>query len=98
LSWWAVKTATLVIVRRLLGGHVVFDRITAEPGVMGGQPCIRGMRFPVKTIVHMIARGMSVEQVLAEHPDLEPADIEQALEFAAASLESDFYLPLRHSA
>jgi uncharacterized protein (DUF433 family) len=77
---------------------VVFDRITAEPGVMGGQPCIRGMRFPVKTVVHMIARGMSVEQVLAEHPDLERADIEQALEFTAASLESDFYLPLRHSA
>lgn len=77
---------------------MVFDRITAEPGVMGGQPCIRGMRFPVKTVVHMIARGMSIEQVLQEHPDLERADIEQALEFAAASLESDFYLPLRHSA
>jgi uncharacterized protein (DUF433 family) len=56
------------------------------------------MRFPVKTVVHMIARGMSIEQVLQEHPDLERADIEQALEFAAASLESDFYLPLRHSA
>jgi len=77
---------------------VGFDRITADPGVMGGQPCIRGLRFPVKTVVHMIARGMSVEQVLAEHPDLEPEDVTEALEFAAVSLESDVYLPLRHSA
>lgn len=77
---------------------MVLDRITTHPGVMGGQPCVRGMRFPVKTIVHMVARGMSVEQILAEHPDLEAADIQQALEFAAASLDADSYLPLRHSA
>jgi uncharacterized protein (DUF433 family) len=77
---------------------MAFDRITAEPGVMGGQPCIRGMRFPVRTIVHMVARGMSVDQILEEHPDLEGADIQQALEFAAASLDSDRYLPLRRSA
>lgn len=77
---------------------MVFDRITATPGVMGGQPCIRGMRFPVKTVVHMVARGMSVEQILGEHPDLEEADVRPALEFAAASLDSDTYLPLRHSA
>lgn len=77
---------------------MAFDRITATPGVMGGQPCIRDMRFPVKTIVHMVAQGMSTEQILDEHPDLESADIQQALEFAAVSLDSDTYLPLRHSA
>ncbi|WP_269189781.1 DUF433 domain-containing protein [Haloechinothrix halophila] len=67
-------------------------------GGYGGQPCIRGMRFPVKTIVHMVAQGMSTEQILAEHPDLEAEDVRQALEFAAASLDADSYLPLRHSA
>lgn len=75
-----------------------FDRITAEPGKMNGQPCIRGLRFPVKTVVRMVAGGMTVDQILTEHPDLEEADIQQALEFAAASLEADSYLPLRRSA
>jgi uncharacterized protein (DUF433 family) len=77
---------------------VTFDRITADPAVMNGQPCIRGMRFPVKTVVRMVAGGMTVEQILAEHPDLEASDIQQALEFAAASLDADTYLPLRRSA
>jgi len=76
----------------------VLDRITTRPDVMGGRPCIRDMRFPVKTIVHMVARGMSVEEILAEHPDLEADDIRQALEFAAMSLDWDSYLPLRHPA
>lgn len=77
---------------------MAFDRITADPDVMGGQPTIRGMRFPVKTVVRMVAGGMSTQQILAEHPDLEEDDIRQALEFAAASLEADVYLPLSHSA
>lgn len=75
-----------------------FERITAEPGKMNGQPCIRDLRFPVKTVVRMVAAGMTTEQILAEHPDLEDADIHQALEFAAASLDADSYLPLRRSA
>lgn len=69
-----------------------FERITAEPGKMNGQPCIRDLRFPVKTVVRMVAAGMTTEQILAEHPDLEDADIHQALEFAAASLDADSYL------
>ncbi|MFW6034000.1 MAG: DUF433 domain-containing protein [bacterium] len=69
-----------------------FERITAEPGKMNGQPCIRDLRFPVKTVVRMVAAGMTTEQILAEHPDLEEADIHQALEFAAASLDADSYL------
>lgn len=65
---------------------------------MNGQPCIRNLRFPVKTVVRMVAAGMSTQQILAEHPDLEEADVHQALEFAAASLDSDSYLLLRRSA
>ncbi len=76
----------------------MFERITADPAIMGGQPTIRGMRFPVKTVVRMVAQGMSNEQILAEHPDLEAADIKAALEYAAALLDADTYLPLAHSA
>jgi uncharacterized protein (DUF433 family) len=60
-----------------------FDRITVDPEKMGGVPCIRGMRFPVATVVRMVADGMSIDEILAAHPDLEPEDIRQALQFAA---------------
>lgn len=67
----------------------IFDRITEDPGKMNGQLCIRGMRVPLKTIVRMVAGGMSVAEIVAEHPDLEEDDVRQALEFAAASSEAD---------
>lgn len=76
----------------------MFERITVDPTVMGGQPTIRGLRFPVKTVVRMVAQGMSNEQILAEHPDLEAADIRAALEYAAAALDAETYLPLAPSA
>lgn len=63
-----------------------FPRITAEPDKMGGMPCIRGLRIPVATVVGMIANGMSVEDILAEYPDLEKADIFEALSFAAEAV------------
>ena len=64
-----------------------FTRITIEPGKMGGAPCIRGMRFPVATVVRMVAAGMSVQQILDEHPALEAEDIAEALRFAAAAVD-----------
>jgi uncharacterized protein (DUF433 family) len=60
-----------------------FDRITFDPQIMGGRACIRGMRIPVSVIVKQIAHGASREQVLADYPDLEPEDVQQALEYAA---------------
>jgi uncharacterized protein (DUF433 family) len=50
---------------------------------MGGRACIRGMRITVATVVGQIAHGATKEQVLADYPDLEPEDIQQALEYAA---------------
>jgi uncharacterized protein (DUF433 family) len=73
---------------------VSFERITADPAIMGGQPTIRGLRFPVKTVVRMVAGGMTIPQILDEHPDLSEEDVKSALEFAAASLDADIYLPL----
>jgi uncharacterized protein (DUF433 family) len=74
------------------------DRITTSPEIMDGQPTIRGMRFPVKTVVRMVAQGMTDEQIVAEHPDLEPEDIRAALRYAAAVLDSETYLPLTRTA
>ena len=64
---------------------------------MGGLPCIRGLRFPVATVVAMVADEMTVEQILAEHPDLTREDVREALLYAAEAVR-ERELPLRHSA
>jgi uncharacterized protein (DUF433 family) len=58
-------------------------RITIDPEVMGGKPCIRGMRVTVGTIVGFIATGKTVEDILAEYPYLENEDVMEALSYAA---------------
>jgi uncharacterized protein (DUF433 family) len=58
-------------------------RITIDPEVMGGKPCIRGMRVTVGTIVGLIATGKTVENILAEYPYLEQEDVMEALSYAA---------------
>jgi uncharacterized protein (DUF433 family) len=60
-----------------------FDRITLDPGVMGGKPCIRGMRVTVGMIVGQIGTGRTIEQLLADYPYLEREDVLQALRYAA---------------
>jgi len=59
------------------------DRITIDPDVMGGQPCIRGLRIPVSLIIKLIASGKSVKEILDDYPELEEEDVRQALEYAA---------------
>lgn len=60
-----------------------FDRITMDPDVMGGKPCIRGMRVTVGMIVGAMSAGRTIEQLLVDFPYIEEADIRQALAFAA---------------
>lgn len=60
------------------------DRITFDDQVMGGRPCIRGLRIPVSVVLKLLAGGMSSSEILADYPDLEPADIDQCLFYAAA--------------
>ena len=55
----------------------MFDRITFDPGILGGRACIRGMRIPVSVIVGQIAHGVAWEEVLDDYPDLEAEDIRQ---------------------
>ena len=65
---------------------MTFDRITIRPDQMGGAPVIRGLRIPVATVVGMIADGMTEPEILSAYPDLEAADIEQALRYAAEAV------------
>jgi len=58
-------------------------RITRDPSVMGGKPCIRGMRVTVGTIVGLVASGRSRDEILAAYPNLEAEDIAEALSYAA---------------
>jgi len=61
-----------------------YERITRNPAVMGGKPCIRGMRVTVGMIVGQIGAGVSIEELLSGYPYLEREDIMQALRYAAA--------------
>ena len=65
---------------------MIFKRITVNPKQMDGVPCIRGLRIPVATVLGMVAEGMSHEEILKAYPDLEAADIQEALYFAAEAV------------
>jgi len=60
-----------------------FTRITQDPAVMGGKPCIRGQRVTVGMIVGQIGAGRSIDQLLADYPYLEREDVLEALRYAA---------------
>jgi uncharacterized protein (DUF433 family) len=66
---------------------VQLTRITFDPAVMGGKPCIRGMRVTVGMLIGLLAEGSSREEILAAYPYLESEDIDQALSYAAWRVE-----------
>lgn len=61
----------------------MLERIIINPDICHGKPCIRGLRYPVETILEWLASDMSIEEILGDYPDLEKADIMAALSFAA---------------
>jgi uncharacterized protein (DUF433 family) len=65
---------------------MTFTRITVRSDQMDGVPCIRGLRIPVATVVGMIAEGMTADEVLEAYPDLEFADVQEALQYAAEAV------------
>jgi uncharacterized protein (DUF433 family) len=64
-----------------------FDRITIEPDKMGGQPCIRGLRITVRRVLEILAAYPDRKELFADYPDLEEADLQQALAFASAHID-----------
>jgi len=64
-----------------------FDRVTFDPAVMGGKPCIRGQRVTVGMVLGLLASGRPREDVLKAYPYLEPEDINQCLAYAAWRVE-----------
>jgi uncharacterized protein (DUF433 family) len=70
----------------------MFDRITFDPGIMGGHACIRGMRLTVYLVVNLVANGMTAEEILREYPELEEEDIRQALQYAASLANEEIHL------
>jgi uncharacterized protein (DUF433 family) len=70
-----------------------FDRITLDPAVMGGKPCVRGMRVTIGMIVGQIGAGRTIQEVLSDYPYLDREDVLQALRYAAC-LAADREIPL----
>jgi uncharacterized protein (DUF433 family) len=66
-----------------------FERITIDPAVATGKPCIRGLRFPVSRLLGLLAAGESRESILKAYPYLEPQDIDEALRYAAYLAEDE---------
>lgn len=66
-----------------------FERITIDPAVATGKPCIRGLRFPVSRLLGLLASGETRESILAAYPYLQAEDIDEALRYAACLAEDE---------
>ena len=66
-----------------------FQRISVDPNICGGKPCIRGLRFPVSRLLGLLASGESREAILQAFPYLEAEDIDEALRYAAYLAEEE---------
>lgn len=73
------------------------ERITIEPGKMGGRPCIRGHRFTVEHLLRLVGAGWTLEQIREDFPFIEQADVQQAIGYAAFALH-EFHLPIDKTA
>jgi uncharacterized protein (DUF433 family) len=67
----------------------MFDRITSDPAILGGKPIIRGTRISVEMILEWMASGATRDQIVEKHPHLTPADVEQAIGYAAAAVKNE---------
>lgn len=66
-----------------------FERVTIDPNVCTGKPCIRGLRFPVSRLLGLLAAGETKESIVKAYPYLEPEDIDEALRYAAYLAEEE---------
>ena len=86
-GWYRRRRGTIVCMSRL-------DRITTDPAICHGQPTVRGLRYPVENLLELLASGMSIEEIIEDHPDLERDDLLAALEFGALASGQRRVVPL----
>ncbi len=77
-----------------LVGMSRLDRITSDPAVCHGQPTVRGLRYTVESLLELLASGMTIDDVLEDHPDLERDDLLAVLEFGALAAGQRRVVPL----
>ena len=65
------------------GMDTLLARITIDPAVCHGKPCVRGLRYPVETLLELLSSGMTIDEILADYEDLERDDLLAVLAFAA---------------
>jgi uncharacterized protein (DUF433 family) len=70
------------------------DRISADPEICHGRPTVRGLRYPVEDLLELLASGMTIDEVLADYPDLEHDDMLAALEYGALTASRARTIPL----
>jgi uncharacterized protein (DUF433 family) len=66
-----------------MSSEQLLSRITVDPNVCHGKPCIRGLRYPVEMLLELLSGDMTEQQILADYPDLEAADLRAAIAYAA---------------
>ena len=71
----------------------LLERITIDPEICHGKPCIRGMRWPVEVILDMLGAEMTIEEILEDHPELEKEDILAALQYAKLLVSGQMVKP-----
>jgi uncharacterized protein (DUF433 family) len=69
-------------------------RITIDPSICHGKPCIRGLRYPVEVLLDLLSSGMTTEEILADYEDLERDDLLAAIAFAARLAQTRRFLPV----
>jgi uncharacterized protein (DUF433 family) len=69
-------------------------RITIDPSICHGKPCIRGLRYPVEMLLELLSPGMTPDEILADYEDLEPDDLRAAIAFAARLARTRRLLPV----
>jgi len=74
--------------------NALLSRITIDPAVCHGKPCVRGLRYPVETLLELLSSGMTTDEILADYEDLERDDLLAALAFAARLARTRRLLPV----
>ena len=72
----------------------LLERITLDPEICHGKPCIRGLRYPVELVLELMSSGMINAEILSDYDDLEPEDLQAAAAFGARSVRAKRALPL----